>query len=269
MFTFTPIVKRLLVVNAAFLFVPFFLGRDLSRVLGLYSVLSPQFAPYQYISYMFIHADGWHLFGNMFSLIIFGSLLERFLGAKRFLILYVVCGVGAGVLYAAIDAYQGYGMQRAVNAYLKAPGPERFNRFVGQYAPSVQRNHAIRTFIEAYAEYPHMPSYTEESKTLVSHLFNQRNSIPMVGASGAVFGILMAFGMLFPNLQLFLLFPPIPIRAKYLVLFYGLYELWAEMNRMPGDNIAHWAHLSGMLVSFLLIKQLATTPPLATLKIGI
>jgi len=76
----------------------------------------------------------------------------------------------------------------------------------------------------------------------------------MVGASGAVFGILMAFGMLFPNTQLFLLFPPIPIKAKYLVLFYGLFELYSEFSRTPGDNVAHLAHLGGMLIAYILLK---------------
>lgn len=76
----------------------------------------------------------------------------------------------------------------------------------------------------------------------------------MVGASGAIFGILMAFGMLFPNTELFLLFFPFPIKAKYFVLFYGLYELYAGFGRVPGDNVAHFAHLGGMLFAFILIK---------------
>ena len=76
----------------------------------------------------------------------------------------------------------------------------------------------------------------------------------MIGASGAVFGILFAFGYLFPNTQLMLLIPPIPIKAKYLVTFYGLYELYAGIQRAPGDNVAHFAHLGGMLIAFILLK---------------
>jgi membrane associated rhomboid family serine protease len=76
----------------------------------------------------------------------------------------------------------------------------------------------------------------------------------MVGASGAVFGILMAFGMLFPNTELFLLFPPIPVKAKYLVTFYALFEIYSEFSRTPGDNVAHLAHLGGMLIAFFLLK---------------
>ena len=76
----------------------------------------------------------------------------------------------------------------------------------------------------------------------------------MVGASGAVFGILLAFAMLFPNMQLMLLIPPIPVKAKYLVLVYGLYEIWSEFNRMPGDNVAHLAHLGGMLIAYIILR---------------
>lgn len=254
MLTLTPTVKRLLLFNAAFYFIQPLLHTDLSASLGLYSLLSADFAPYQFFSYMFVHAGLWHLFGNMFSLLVFGSMLERFLGARRFLILYMVCGVGAGMLYAGIDFYESRRMQADLTAYQQSPDPERFNIFLSQYAPTLQRKERMQRFIGAYAENPSIAAYANESKKLVSTLFRERTNVPMVGASGAVFGILMAFGLLFPNLQLFLLFPPVPIRAKYLVFFYGLYELWAEMNRMPGDNIAHWAHLSGMLVSFLLIR---------------
>lgn len=85
-------------------------------------------------------------------------------------------------------------------------------------------------------------------------MFEQTSNVPMVGASGAVFGILMAFAMLFPNMQLMLLFPPIPVRAKYLVFFYAMFEIYSEINRAPGDNVAHLAHLGGMLIAFILLK---------------
>ena len=88
----------------------------------------------------------------------------------------------------------------------------------------------------------------------IPDLLNAKTDIPMVGASGAVFGILLAFAILFPNMQLMLLIPPIPIKAKYLVLVYGIYELWSEFNRMPGDNVAHLAHLGGMLIAYIILR---------------
>ena len=112
----------------------------------------------------------------------------------------------------------------------------------------------IAEFSDEYYENPNDTYYKDQAMSIVETMYSQRTNIPMVGASGAVFGILMAFGMLFPNMTLMLLFPPIPVKAKYLVLFYGLYELYAELQRAPGDNVAHLAHLSGMLIAFILLK---------------
>ena len=113
----------------------------------------------------------------------------------------------------------------------------------------------IYNFIEdEYSVNPNSSKNIDKSINYAYDLLNAKTDIPMVGASGAVFGILLAFAMLFPNMQLMLLIPPIPIKAKYLVLVYGLYELWSEFNRMPGDNVAHLAHLGGMLIAYIILR---------------
>ena len=112
----------------------------------------------------------------------------------------------------------------------------------------------IAEFSDEYYDNPDDSYYKNQALSIVQTMYDSRTNIPMVGASGAVFGILMAFGMLFPNTVLMLLFPPIPIKAKYLVFFYGMYELYSEIARSPGDNVAHLAHLSGMLIAFILLK---------------
>ena len=109
-------------------------------------------------------------------------------------------------------------------------------------------------FINEFSENPNSDIYINESIVITETILKNNNDIPMIGASGAVFGILLAFAMLFPNMQLMLLIPPIPIKAKYLVLVYGLYEIWSEFNRMPGDNVAHLAHLGGMLIAYLILR---------------
>ena len=109
--------------------------------------------------------------------------------------------------------------------------------------------------IERYAENPENSQYREESKQVVRQIYYNVANMPMVGASGAVFGILMAFGLLFPNTTLMLLFPPIPIKAKYFVLLYGLYELYSTIISSPGDNVAHFAHLGGMFIAFVLVRN--------------
>ena len=113
---------------------------------------------------------------------------------------------------------------------------------------------ALGDFADKYYDDASNSSYIEQSVTVVNQIYEDLSNIPMVGASGAVFGILLAFAMLFPNTELLLLIPPMPVKAKYLVLFYGLYELYSEINRSTGDNVAHLAHLSGMLIAYILLK---------------
>jgi membrane associated rhomboid family serine protease len=119
----------------------------------------------------------------------------------------------------------------------------------------LHKNVQLDNLIERYAENPDNPQYREESKEVVRMIYTRIANIPMVGASGAVFGILMAFGLLFPNTVLMLLFPPIPIKAKYFVLLYGMYELYATIINSAGDNVAHYAHLGGMLIAFVLVRN--------------
>ena len=107
--------------------------------------------------------------------------------------------------------------------------------------------------VDDYYENPSYESQTVGAVRQIYNIFITRGT--MIGASGAVFGILFAFAYLFPNTELFLLFPPIPIKAKYLVFFYGMYELYAEFNRTAGDNVAHLAHLSGMLIAFIMLRM--------------
>ncbi|MCY4419366.1 MAG: rhomboid family intramembrane serine protease [Cytophagales bacterium] len=254
--SFTPAVKVLLLTNVGVLLLGMFLSPvDFSHSFGLHYVSSAYFQPYQFFTYMFVHAGGWHLFSNMLALIVFGSHLERFLGNKKFLLLYLITGIGAGVLYSLINFAEIQQLSKEVSEYTQEPDPESFNRFMIEHAPHLHQRLVHTEFIDNYAEDPNQVYYIRESIDITQGILSEYENIPMVGASGAVFGILMAFGMLFPNTQLFLLFPPIPIKAKYVILFYGLYEIYAEIQRMPGDNIAHLAHLSGMLIAFLLIRH--------------
>lgn len=252
MFNLTPMVKNLLIVNLVVFFLESILKMDFAVTFGLRYILADSFVPYQFITYMFVHGGFMHLFGNMFALIIFGNMLERFWGPKRFLFFYMVTGIGAGLLYATIDYIETSAVSNDAMAYLADPDPEAFNLFVVQHAS--QYYESLISFIDAYVENPNNPEYISQSRVFVQDLMGRIENVPMVGASGAVFGILMAFGMLFPNTQLFLLFPPIPIKAKYLVFFYGAYELYSELNRSQGDNVAHLAHLGGMLIAFIVIK---------------
>jgi membrane associated rhomboid family serine protease len=246
-------VKNILIANIGIFVLQALLNLPLSYLFGLWVIFSDQFAIYQFLTYMWIHGGFGHLLGNMFAVFIFGPLLEQVFGAKRFLIFYLVCGIGAGILFGAVDFAQTLPLKNAVESYTSNPTPEAFERIVVDNKNRFNIN-AVADFIDRYYANPDNASLKERSIQEVQGLYQNNLNIPMVGASGAVFGILMAFGLLFPNMTLMLLIPPIPVKAKYLVLFYGLYELYAEFSRTPGDNIAHLAHLGGMLIAFILIR---------------
>ncbi|MGJ3233686.1 rhomboid family intramembrane serine protease [Marivirga sp.] len=248
----TPVVKNLLLINIALLLIPSFMNLELAQIFGLRYIFAESFKPFQFITYMFLHSGFGHLLGNMFALFIFGPMLERFWGSKRFFIFYMVTGVGAGILYGVVNFIEMQQLESAAEQYIENPNYEGFVSFIQENA-----NYAYKQwydFIDAYGENQGKQEYIDASIQRVQEVVRFQGNVPLIGASGAVFGILFAFGFLFPNTELFLLFPPIPIKAKYLVTFYGLYELYAGIQNVPGDNVAHYAHLGGMLIAFILLK---------------
>ncbi len=225
-----PVVKNLLIINAVMLLADFVMmgsfGIRLTRILGLYYFESEQFQPYQFITHMFMHGGMAHLFFNMFALWMFGRVLEGVWGGKRFFIYYFFTGLGAALLHTVVNYIE-------IQTIMSRLTPEQIAT-VQQEGPGLWETH--RNFVH------------EGMASL-----NRAINIPTVGASGAVFGVLLAFGMMFPDTRLMLLFPPIPIKAKYFVIAYGAIELYLGLTR-PGSNIAHFAHLGGMLFGFILIK---------------
>ena len=248
----TPVAKSILIINVALYLIGSLLKLPLSEIFGLRVIFSSEFAPYQFMTYIWLHADAWHLIGNMISILVFAPMLETIWGPKRFLTFYLVCGIGSGLLYGVADFVEKLPLKQDAEAYLTDPTPEAFELFVIRHKSIGLNTAGLGELIDAYYD---DPTYRDETKRAVEVIYNlfitQGN---MIGASGAVFGILFAFAFLFPNAELFLLFPPIPIKAKYLVFFYGMYELYSELNRVPGDNVAHLTHLSGMLIAFILLK---------------
>lgn len=247
----TPVVKNLLIINVALLIVSQFIFPQLNQWFALYYIHSPYFKPFQFLTYMFMHADFWHLFGNMFGLMIFGPLLEQFLGPKKLLILWMVCGVGSGVLYSGYTAYRMNNLEEKVAMFQNNPDPESFNKLVLENRGFFQSS--VFDFVDAYSRNPDDPNKISQAKQTLDAILDIQGNVPMVGASGALFGVLIAFAMLFPNTQLFLLFPPIPIKAKYLVLFYSLYTIYNVFVNNPLDNVAHFAHLSGLVIGGVLV----------------
>lgn len=257
-----PIVKNLLIINGLFYLATIALGNslgiDLYRVLGLHFPGSQNFAPYQFITYMFMHGSPTHLFFNMFALWMFGNVLENVWGPKRFLLYYIITGLGAALLHYAILYWQMLPTLRAINEVLNNPDPESLKMFLeSEYFKigSQEINNNFRLFLRDYNslinEAPNQ-AMVRAVNFLNQYKIDFLNLPVVVGASGAVFGILLAFGMLFPNSMIYLFFA-IPIKAKYFVIAYGAMELYFGISR-PGSNVAHFAHLGGMLFGYLLIR---------------
>jgi membrane associated rhomboid family serine protease len=225
-----PVVKNIIMLNVIMLLALYashsVFGIDLNSILGLYFPKSEQFMPVQIVTHMFMHGSFWHLFFNMYALYIFGGVLENVWGPKRFFIYYIVCGLGAALTHETVIAFQ-------YNHLANSLTPENLQLVLNEGSAYINQGKV----------------FTDETMKSLQILLNT----PTVGASGAIFGILLAFGVLFPNTQLMLLFPPIPIRAKYLVMGYGALELYLAVTQ-PGSNIAHAAHLGGMLFGYILIR---------------
>jgi membrane associated rhomboid family serine protease len=233
-----PVVKNLLLLNVI-MFVITMLGQGqgipMTRLLGGYVFNSPYFEPYQMVSHFFMHGGLFHIFFNMFALVIFGSALERVWGPKRFFIFYVATALGAFVIHQLV----GYIEVKSIEADLIAAG---YNDLYSLQDNILALNKGV---VESFT----IIGGTEELVQSYIHSI----SIPVVGASGAVYGILVGFAYLFPNTQLMLLFPPIPVKAKWLVLFLVGIALFNSFQDRPGDNIAHLAHLGGALVGFIIV----------------
>lgn len=225
-----PVVKNLILLNILMLIATWaakgVLGIDLATILGLYFPKSDMFRPLQILTHMFMHANFWHLFFNMYALYIFGGILENVWGPKRFFIFYMVCGLGAALTHETVIMFQYLKVMNIID-------PAQLQDVLSDGASYLSQGQVFTN---------------DAMKDLQMILY-----IPTVGASGAVFGVLLAFGMLFPNTELMLLFPPIPIKAKWFVIGYGALELMLAVTQ-PGSNVAHAAHLGGMLFGYFLIK---------------
>jgi membrane associated rhomboid family serine protease len=224
---------------------------NLDKYLALYYYKSSYFHPYQYITYMFMHGGFLHLFFNMYALFMFGSALEQVWGSKRFLIFYFITGIGAALIYTLVNYFSFAPMIQDAHAFMNTPSPELLRAFIKDYVSSPNRE--IYDFINRWSELPNDTSLINSAIDMVNNHITSVLNTPTVGASGAIFGVLLGFGMLFPNTQLMLLFPPIPLKAKYFVMIYGGIELYFSLSQ-PGDSVAHVAHLGGMIFGFIMIK---------------
>lgn len=259
-----PVVKNLLIINGIL-----FLGTeilkqsielDLMQYLALHFFTAESFMPHQFVTHIFMHGGFFHILFNMLSLWMFGAMLENLWGSRKFLIFYMICGIGASLTH---QAYTGYKLMPAFRF------EETQNTL--DFREMVDRNEGL---LELAAK---RPEYAEYSPTVLRELADEADkkpkdtylpdvlkaraamikssveNIPTVGASGAIYGLLMAFGMIFPNMLIHFMFF-IPMRAKHFVILMIAIGVFYGVADLPGDQVAHFAHLGGMAFGFLMIK---------------
>ena len=226
--TIPPVTKNLLIINVLMLVVMMLLPNfedTMIRVLALHYWRSPDFNPIQLVTYMFLHGGIVHLIFNMFSLYMFGRLLERVWGSKRFLIFYFVCGIGAALVQEAVAG------------------------LTVMYAETKMSSDAVDMVLtQGYSVFQQGMTYRDP----MLQMLHQAIYSPVVGASGAIFGILLGFAFVFPNMPLYLMFIPVPIKAKWMVIGYAVLEFWFGVSGTM-STVAHFAHLGGMLFGLLIL----------------
>ena len=220
-----PVTRHLLLINILVWLATYVFQQtgviDLERWLGLHFWQGSHFNPVQLFTYMFMHGGFVHLFCNMFSLWMFGSLLERVLGSKRYLLYYISCGLGAALVQELVWQFS---WQSILASMVTGPAGSSVTEIIN----AINSGKASFTMDEFY------------------------NLLLTVGASGAVFGILLAFGMIFPNMPMYIIPFPFPIKAKWMVLGYGAFELVFGVTGAM-DHVAHFAHLGGMIAGIIMI----------------
>jgi len=225
----TDTVKHLIIINVIFYIATYFLVDQalMYDFFAMFSTESPNFKIWQLATSMFMHGSLFHLLFNMFALWMFGSVLESIWGMKKFLTFYFLTGIGSAALYLLIKYLQ---IQAVIGDYSE----DQINLILTDGAEIILNS----------------KNYVDAELGNLNYLINGIT----LGASGAIAGLLMAFGILFPNTELMLLFIPVPIKAKYFIPLLILYELSMEFAGFSWDNIAHLGHLSGMAIGFIIMR---------------
>jgi len=241
-----PVVKNLIAINIilwlASLVTPGLFSRwgvnvDLNDILGMHYWASAKFNPAQLVTYIFMHGSFNHIFFNMFALYMFGGVLEQLWGTKRFLFYYLLTGVGAGIVQQLFWTVEYHTIITALNDAISAN--------------SGQGLIAYQDILNKYFRLSNLAMFDAPALIEMKKMF--LDAPITIGASGSVFGLLLAFGWLFPEAKLMIIFFPVPIKARIFVLLYGVAELFLGVANFSGDSVAHFAHLGGMLFGAFLI----------------
>ncbi len=225
----TPVIKHLIIVNVILFFGPIVLKLDLTNIFALHFPKNEHFGFWQYLTHIFMHGSEFHLLFNMYGLWAFGTPLEQMWGKNKFLFFYFSAGIGAGLIYTLVNYYQ----------------------FDGIYEQLVNLGVSSSDIMDILKTGRYNDSLITLSHETMSEFYSLYNA-PAVGASGAIYGILVAFGLAFPNAKLAMIFFPVPIAAKYFIPLIIASDLFFGMTKYSVGNVAHFAHVGGAIIGFII-----------------
>ena len=254
------VVKNLLIINGLF-----FLAQNtlqgptssfsIENAFALHAWQSSLFKPWQLITHMFLHGDIGHIFGNMFALWMFGSVLENLWGSKRFLTFYIICGLGAALIHLLFLSWELMPMLKDYSAIIQQQNTggeyrsDAMINFISKYQVGFQNRNELINYLQANPGNNELLAKAFEN---ITSYYRNLVDTSTIGASGAVFGLLAAFVYLFPNTYLYIYFL-IPVKAKWIGILYFGYELFFALKNSAGDNVARWAHIGGAIVGLLIV----------------
>ena len=252
-----PIIKNLLIIN-----VLMFIARQtiqtatstpMDDLLSLHTWQSPLFKPWQFVTHLFMHGSVAHIFSNMFALWMFGSILENLWGPKKFLTFYLVCGLGAALMHMTVLYVETHSLLANYTALQQHFNFSTFEHFFSkEHIADYFQNSNYTEIFNQYKNNPNNPFAAQQASLLSQSFVDARINEPTLGASGAVFGCLAAFGYLFPNTYIYIYFF-LPLKAKWFVIIYAGFELVMALQNSAGDNVAHFAHLGGAIFGIALV----------------
>ncbi len=247
------IIKNLIIINVLVFIAQqtFSHGSPLEDLFALHTWQSPLFKPWQFVTHLFMHGSIAHIFSNMFALWMFGSILENVWGAKRFLIFYFVCGLGAAFAHMTVLYFETNSL---LNNYYALKEHFDVGNFTIFYTKEKLGNvyQGASEILQQWQLNPSDGNAAQQAMSLSNQFITDRLNEPTLGASGAIFGCLAAFGYLFPNTVIYLYFF-LPLKAKWFVLIYAGFELVMALQNSAGDNVAHVAHLGGAIFGLVLV----------------
>ncbi len=250
------IIKNLLIINVLMFIAQQTVENSgnpdlMDNLFALHTWQSPLFKPWQFVTHLFMHGSWGHLFSNMFALWMFGSVLENLWGPKKFLTFYIVCGLGAALLHMIALHIEINPLVQDIHALEQSPTFGNFQIFFTQH--QIENYYqGVPQFMNQWRNLPNNENFKEEAYGLALKFVNLKLNTPTVGASGAVFGCLAAFGYLFPNTYIYIYFF-LPLKAKWFVLIYAGFELVMALQNSAGDNVAHFAHLGGAIFGLAMV----------------